>query len=105
MRLLNLTIDNFKNLRDFSIDFNYESPTTVLIGRNGTGKSNLLEALILIFRDLDFGDSPTFKYRLSYFCRDHEVNIDADPQRSKNQVLVNVHRQSMTYQRFSHQSE
>src|SRR5438309_85644 len=99
MRLLNLTIDNFKNLQDFSIDFDDESPTTVMIGRNGTGKSNLLEALILIFRDLDLGDPPTtFKYRLSYLCRDHEVNIDADPERSKNQVLVKVDGQSMTYQ-------
>jgi recombinational DNA repair ATPase RecF len=53
MRLDKLAIGSFKNLRDFSIDFDEQSPTTVLVGRNGTGKSNLLEALTIIFRDLD----------------------------------------------------
>jgi len=51
MKLLKLEISTFKNLRDFSIDFS-QTLTTVLLGQNGTGKSNLLEALIVIFRDL-----------------------------------------------------
>ena len=50
MRLLSLTLNNFKNLNNVSIDFNDGSPleaaiTTVILGHNGTGKSNLLEAL------------------------------------------------------------
>lgn len=40
----------FKNLSDFRIDFDEASEMTVMVGRNGTGKSNLLETLTIIFR-------------------------------------------------------
>jgi len=101
MRLDKLTITNFKNLRDFHIDFDEQSLTTVLVGRNGTGKSNLLEALIIIFRDLDLGAPPAFKYQLDYICREHKVHIDADPDRAKDQVSVSVDGQAISYRRFS----
>ena len=79
MRLDRLKIGRFKNLRDFSIDFDEQSPTTVLVGRNGTGKSNLLEALTIIFRDLDLGTDPSFDYALDYVCRGQRVRIEANP--------------------------
>ena len=53
MRLDELTIGEFKNLRDLRVDFDEGSPYTVLVGENGAGKSNLIEALSLIFRNLD----------------------------------------------------
>lgn len=77
MRLDKLTIIQFKNLRDFTIDFDEQSPTTVLVGRNGTGKSNLLEALTIIFRDLDLGELPQFPYCLEYVCQGRQVKIAA----------------------------
>ena len=79
MRLHKLWVGNFKNLRDVTIDFDNESPTTVLVGRNGTGKSNILEALTIIFRDLDLGHIPPFQFKLSYACRGHEVKVEVDP--------------------------
>ena len=88
MRLQTLWIKDFKNLRDFHIDFESESHTTVLVGRNGTGKSNLLEALILIFRDLDLGEEPSFTYRIEYICAEHTVEIDADPERPKERIKI-----------------
>ena len=90
MRLDKLTIRRFKNLRDFSIDFDEKSLTTVLVGGNGTGKSNLLEALVIIFRDLDLDESPTFAYKLSYICREQRIEIDADPERAGGKVKVSV---------------
>ena len=82
MRLDRLHIrSRFKNLADFQIDFDEASEMTVLVGRNGTGKSNLLEALTIIFRDLDLGLRPTFSYELRYFCRGHTITIDANPDR------------------------
>ena len=33
----------FKNLSDFLIEFGEASPMTVLVGRYGTGKSNVLD--------------------------------------------------------------
>jgi len=83
MRLDKLKIDRFKNLQNFSIDFDEDSQTTVLVGRNGSGKSNLLEALILIFRDLDLGEPPQFGYELCYFCRNHQIKIIAKPEIQK----------------------
>ena len=58
MKLDKLWIKDFKNLKDFTIDFDVEQKTTVLIGHNGTGKSNLIEALVIIFRDLDLDRPP-----------------------------------------------
>ena len=48
MRVLNLCLPDFKNLQNFAIDFSHESSVAVLVGRNGAGKSNVLEALTLI---------------------------------------------------------
>src|SRR2546429_1409201 len=93
MKLRRLEISEFKNLRDFTIEFE-QTLTTVLLGQNGTGKSNLLEALIIIFRDLDLGEPPEFKYKLEYECRGNEIHIDADPARShkRQQVQITVHK-------------
>jgi predicted ATPase len=79
MRLDKLEIARFKNLRGLTIDFDEHSPTTVLVGRNGTGKSNLLEALTIIFRDLDLRADPSFDYVLEYVCRGRNVTIEANP--------------------------
>ena len=51
----------------------------MLVGRNGTGKSNLLEALTIIFGDLDLGTGPSFGCVLEYVCRGRKVRIDAIP--------------------------
>jgi predicted ATPase len=86
MRVKELWIDSFKNLQDFSISFGSEL-TTVLIGANGTGKSNLLEALAIIFRDLDLelknDDSLPFEYVLDYECKGKRISVDANPSRTR----------------------
>jgi predicted ATPase len=48
----------------------------MVLGRNGTGKSNLLEALLTIFGDLDLGRTSDFKYRITYECTAHLVVVD-----------------------------
>jgi predicted ATPase len=95
MRLLRLhikqcqSIPGFKNLSDFVIELDAESPTTVLVGRNGTGKSNILEAITVIFRDLDLEVvNPQFGYELEYTCGGHEVKVDADPDRSSRRIQI-----------------
>lgn len=60
MRLNRLYIENHKNLKDFTIDFDQKHSTTVLLGRNGTAKSNLVEAIVLIFKTLRSQRRPTF---------------------------------------------
>lgn len=76
MRLDALNIENFKNLRQFSIDFDEDFPYTMLVGQNGSGKSNLIEAIVLIFRHLDLNEPAPFSYKIKYRCRGYEVEIE-----------------------------
>lgn len=105
MKLDKLTIFDYKNLQNFFIDFDEESLTTVVVGRNGVGKSNVLEALVVIFRDLDLGAPPAFKYELDYICRNHKIHIDADPGRDREQVATTVDGEPISYKRFSQQED
>lgn len=56
----------FKNLDRIEVNLDDEHLMTVVVGWNGAGKSNLLEALVAIFRDLDLGESPRFAYEVRY---------------------------------------
>ena len=51
MKLLSIRIENYKNLSG-TYDFNSQNGYIALIGENGSGKSNLLEAISLIFGKL-----------------------------------------------------
>ena len=73
MKLDKLWIKDFKNLKDIEVDFDEDQLITVVIGWNGAGKSNLIEALVIIFRNLDLGNSPEFAYRLEYICRGNRI--------------------------------
>jgi ABC-type Mn2+/Zn2+ transport system ATPase subunit len=70
MRLTSLYIGQYKNLRDFSLSFDGGSFIDVFVGKNGTGKSNLFEALIEIFRhivEFDRGKAACdFNYRIGF---------------------------------------
>jgi predicted ATP-dependent endonuclease of OLD family len=105
MKLKSLFIKEFKNLRDFKIDFSQESSTTVLVGQNGTGKSNLLEALTIIFRDLDLGESPTFHYWLEYECRGHQVSIKTFTDESDKRQFITADQKTLTYNQLVSQKE
>ena len=74
----------FKNVEDLEIDFDNKQLLTVLIGRNGSGKSNVIEALVRIFRALDLGDEPVpFSYNLRYSLGssfNRLVEVDASPE-------------------------
>lgn len=103
MRLDKITIGSakdspahqFKNLKNVTIDFDEEHWVTVMIGWNGTGKSNVLEALAIIFRDL-IGKKriPEFAFKLAYRMGTGEstrhIHIDADPDRKKKQFIIHV---------------
>lgn len=43
MRLKHIYISNYKNLKNFSLDFDGDSFIDVFVGKNGTGKSNLFQ--------------------------------------------------------------
>jgi len=81
MKIDYLKIQKFKNLENFEFDLKENTnDILVTIGRNGTGKSNLLEALVLIFRDLIMQEGkPPFTYELQYNCRGENIKIVANP--------------------------
>lgn len=59
MRINKVEITKYKNLKGFKIDFEKSYYVSVLLGKNGTGKSNLLEFLTIVFKALDLADSPS----------------------------------------------
>lgn len=103
MRLDKITIGSpknspthcFKNLKDVTVDFDQKHWITVVIGWNGTGKSNVLEALAILFRDLIQGErKPAFAYNLTYRmgsgAETLRINIDADPDREREALIIHV---------------
>jgi predicted ATPase len=80
MRLKSLYIEQYKNLRNFALNFDGNSFIDVFVGKNGTGKSNLFEALIEIFRHLtEFGSDGNpiaFEYAISYEIDSQDTVIE-----------------------------
>lgn len=74
----------FKNLAGVFVDFDKDHLMTVIVGSNGSGKSNVLEALVSIFRNLDLKESPLFSYEIKYRIQTSPkptwITIDADPE-------------------------
>ncbi|WP_217543177.1 AAA family ATPase [Vibrio metschnikovii] len=92
MKLDKLWISEFKNLKNIEIDFDQNELVTVVIGWNGAGKSNVIEALVIIFRDLDLHKAPSFSYKLEYLCRGNRVIVEAkETAVKKDQYKVLVH--------------
>lgn len=76
MRLQRLKINGFKNLNDFELDFTTNQGLTVLIGNNGSGKSNILEAISSIFASLyDSKRKPGFDYEIDYLINDRSISL------------------------------
>ena len=51
MKLKSLWLKDYKNLKDFHLDFEKGNGLSILIGNNGSGKSNVLEAISGIFAE------------------------------------------------------
>jgi ABC-type multidrug transport system ATPase subunit len=80
MRIDKVYIEDFKNLKQFSIALDEREMKTVLLGQNATGKSNFFEALILIFKYLDLKKEPpkelNFRYRIEYTIGGKRIIVD-----------------------------
>ena len=87
MHLQRLKIREFRNLRDFEISFTATAKDAdgvardfkshAVIGQNGSGKSNMIEAIVTIFRDLDLNQKTEFDYELDYWCRGNLIRVDS----------------------------
>lgn len=58
VRIKNLSIENFKGLRSFSVDF--DDRLTQIVGANGTGKTTLHDAYLWLLMGMDSGNRNAF---------------------------------------------
>ena len=70
MRLKKVWIQEYKNLKDFTVEFNGCNFVDIFVGKNGSGKSNFFEALLEIFHNLKFFEEALF---FSYKIKKAEV--------------------------------
>lgn len=93
MQIKYLYIENFRNLDKFEWKFtqNEQNPITILLGKNGAGKSNLLEALLFIFRNLHYSDSLPipFEYIIEYAIHGFTIKVTAS-EGSKSKYLFEI---------------
>lgn len=83
MKIKELHIPLFKNLKDFHIVIESEKTENVILWKNATWKSNFFEALILIFKSLDLAKSSKpkeldidFDYTIWYECNWYNIQIE-----------------------------
>ncbi len=79
MKLKRLRINGFKNLNDFELDFTDKNGVTILIGNNGSGKSNVLEAISIIFMGLSRKENTSsFDYTIEYTIEDEIILVESN---------------------------
>lgn len=66
MKISGLKISGYKNLKNLEMDFEKDVSLIALIGDNGSGKSNVLEALAIIFSRLSMEEKIDFDFELEY---------------------------------------
>ena len=77
MKLKKLQIKKYKNLIDFTVDFESGKGLSILIGNNGSGKSNVLEAISGIFVNAYSAKAiHKFVYSLTYEIKEKEVKLE-----------------------------
>lgn len=74
MKLKRVYIKRYKNIQEQELIFDSESSYLALIGVNGSGKSNWLEAISMIFRSL-YSKDVSFSYEIEYELGDQEYKI------------------------------
>ncbi len=95
MRLTSVYISQYKNLKDFTLNFDGNSFIDVFVGKNGTGKSNLFEALLEIFRHLYEYDKKAeinFDFYIKYEIDNQNVEINSE----SNQFTIKVNEEIKT---------
>jgi Recombinational DNA repair ATPase (RecF pathway) len=75
MKINSIYIKKYKNLINSYISFSQNSNSFIVIGENGSGKSNLIEAISIIFRNIDLDEPPEFEFEIKYEIRKRKIEI------------------------------
>lgn len=76
MKITKLWIKEYKNLKDFTI--NFEHQVSVIIWANGSWKSTILEILTFIFSALYEGKKTDFIYKIEYSINSKSYSFEFD---------------------------
>ncbi|AGG89502.1 AAA family ATPase [Rhodanobacter denitrificans] len=77
MKLRRLWIASFKNLRNCEIAFEQPHLLNAVIGGNGSGKSNLVEAILHILLDTYLNKTPPFDFHFEYEAQGRHIKLSA----------------------------
>lgn len=73
MKIDYIYIDSYKNLNKLEVSFDNNSTVNALIGNNGSGKSNVIEALTKVFTSVYNDSTVDFIYEIHYMIADNEI--------------------------------
>lgn len=101
MKLLNLKVWGYKNFDDVEINFSKSQGKTLVVGTNGSGKSNLLEILSAIFSAYYHKDknvTPDFRFELEYSLeqirttvQNYKFPLSVKLRNPDGQIMMEVH--------------
>lgn len=75
IRLKKLYVKGYKNLQEQEFDFSANQGIIALVGENGSGKSNLLEAISSIFNSVFIGTPTEYEYVMEYSIDGNNVKL------------------------------
>ena len=75
MKINYIFIDGYKNLNRLELVFDDKSTVNALIGNNGSGKSNVIEALTRVFTAIYNDTTIDFIYEIHYSILDDEIIV------------------------------
>ena len=88
-KFISLKLKKFKNFDKFQHNFISHNNLSILIGNNGSGKSNLLEAISAIFTELFLSVPTTFGYKLEYDIKGSRVILQKELGKRKQYICNN----------------
>lgn len=97
MRLRRVQVDGYKNIRLCDVDFTKSPMINAVIGSNGSGKSNLIEAIIQILIGCYFEKAPRFEFRLEFEAQKRMIVL----QREGDRASVTVDGERMPLEHFA----
>ncbi len=95
MKLRRLQIDGYKNVRACDIEFTRSHLINAVIGSNGSGKSNLIEAILHILVGCYFEEAPLFDFRLAFEVRNRAVTLQREGRRAS--VIIDGERMPLDH--------
>jgi ABC-type Mn2+/Zn2+ transport system ATPase subunit len=81
MKLERLWIKDYKNLRNCEIEFPRHRLLNAIIGSNGSGKSNIVEAILHVLIGVYFKKAPPFDFRFEFEAQSRQITLKNENRR------------------------